>query len=89
MRPGTRKRQIARSGAETDFQNPISPGLHPIPGDCPICHEPQWDGFQVLGGEIEDLKLPDGSWTVAHKRCFPGAEGGSSPEAWMKMIEGS
>ena len=59
-----------RRRPETVFQNPISPGLHPIPGDCPLCEQPQFTGVKALGGEIEDMELSDGAWTVAHTQCI-------------------
>jgi len=49
------------------FQNPISPALHGIPENCPICGERQ--APIIPGRGIEDVYL-DGTWTVAHQGCI-------------------
>lgn len=60
--------------------NPISPALHGIPADCPLCGHPQFDGTKVIdrgsGEGIEDLRLgpprPEEGptqWSVSHVEC--------------------
>lgn len=51
------------------FVNPISPALHTIPGNCPLCGEQQWDGIHAIGGEIQDVSIAD-TITVAHHNCI-------------------
>lgn len=58
--------EIARA-----YPNPLSPSLHPIPANCPACSKPQYDGERALGGEITDVELEDGTWTVVHVECLP------------------
>ena len=63
-----------------NFVNPISPALHPIPANCPLCGEPQFGPGGAIdrgsGEGIEDLRLgpphPEEGptqWTVCHVEC--------------------
>jgi len=65
------------------FRNPLSAGLHLIPGRCPICNTKQYDGIKSTdadapyaeGEGITDLCLnidrdTDGRWTCCHVTCL-------------------
>lgn len=64
------------------FVNPISAGLHPIPGNCPLCGTKQFDGIKATDAEapygdgsgIEDVCLDMNRdthklWTTCHVTC--------------------
>lgn len=57
----------------SEVANPISPGLHNIPVDCPLCGHPQYQEGKFVdrgsGEGVEDLHLGDNQWTVCHVEC--------------------